>query len=300
MRSASTHPMPPLAVNGTFQRILAAVSLDAAGQGVVRRAARLPLAPGARLELLHVSPPGRAARLHPTCWDAQRALEETLAEAREAAWSAGHRELNLVARAAEGWPAREIVRAAWRARAELIVVGPPAIRFDGSPSATIARLVRWANLPVLVVRHEPYREYRRALCAVDRTITAAGTVELASRLAPSRPLTLFHAYHIPFEDWLGSDAPALEAEALGYLRELAGELGPAAARIDRTIVLRGDRCVQILRAARTEGADLVVLGTRGRAGLARALSASAAQWVLARAPVDVAIARRHGLALPRG
>lgn len=295
MSLVSTQSTPPLAFGGPFQRILAASSFDDAGRWVARRAARLPLAPGARLELLHVSPPwaegppsGRR--------EAHRAVEEALAAAADAARDAGHR-LEVNGRAAAGWPAREIVRAAWRARAELIVVGPPARRLDGSPRATIARLLRWADLPVLVVRRDPDREYRRPLCAVDRTITAAATVELASRLAPSRPVTLFHAYNVPFERWLGSP-PELEAEAVENLRELARELGPAV-RVERTVVHRGDRCLEIVRAAEAERADLIVVGTRGRAGLARALSASAAQWVLASAPVDVAVARRHGLALSR-
>lgn len=297
MSSVSTHPTPPLSVEGPFHRVLAASSLDEAGRWAVQRAALLPLAPGARLELLHVSSPWSGGQQDRTRSGVRSALEDALAEAGERARQAGHRQLELVAQVAEGWPAREIVRAAWRSRAELVVVGPPATRFDGSPRATVARLLRWVGLPVLVVRREPSREYRRALCAVDRTITAADTVDLASRLAPSRSLTLFHAYHVPFEKWLGS-APELEAEALGYLWELARELGPAA-RIDLTFTLPGDRCVQIPRAARMVGADLVVLGTRGRAGLARSLSASAAQWVLACANADVAIARRHGLALAR-
>jgi len=294
---ASTHPTPPLAVGGPFQRILVACALDEVGLWVVQRAARLPLAPHARLEVLHVSPPWPPRRGHLTGAEARGAMEEALAVAGHTAREVGHAQLQLVARAAEGWPAREIVRAAWRARAELIVVGPPATRLDGSPRATVARVLRWADLPVLVVRREPSGAYRRVLCAVDRTITAAATVELASRLAPSRPLTLFQAYHVPFEKWLGA-APDLEAEALEYLGELARELAPVA-RVDRTTVLRGDRCVQIVRAAEAERADLVVVGTRGRAGLARSLSASAAQWVLACAPVDVAVARRHGLALSR-
>lgn len=296
MSSASTQPTPPIAAASPFRCILAASSLDAAGRRVVQRAARLPLAEGARLEVLHVTPPAAVGRPRPTGPERRRAIEEALADAADAAREAGLRQLQLVARAAEGWPAREIVRAAWRARAELVVVGPPALRLDGSPRATVARLLRWAELPVLVVRRAPDRGYRRALCAVDRSITAAGTVELAARLAPSHPRTLFHAYHVPFEGWLGA-APEREADARRYLEELARELDPVG--IDRTAVLPGDRCVQIVRAAEAERADLIVLGTRGRAGLARALSASAAQWVLATAPVDVAVSRRHALALER-
>ncbi len=297
MSSVSTHPTPPTLVGGPFQRVLAASSLDEAGRWAVQRAALLPLAPGARLELVHVSPPWRGDPPARTGSETRRVLEEELAEAGDRARSAGQRQLELVARIVQGWPAREIVRAAWRARAEIVVVGPPATRFDGSSRGTIARLLRWLGLPVLVVRREPSREYRRALCAVDRTITAPDTVDLASRLAPSQPLTLFHAYHVPFESWLGA-GPEPETEALGYLWELARELAPAA-RIGMTFALPGDRCVQIPRAAAMVGADLVVLGTRGRAGFARSLSASAAQWVLECAPVDVAIAPRRALALTR-
>ncbi len=297
MDPVSTQAAPLLAAARSFERILVASALDDSGRRALRRALRVPLARGARLEILHVRSPWPSRR-RPQEPEVRRSLAEALAEAGEVARDLGLLELQLVVRVAEGWPAREIVRAAWRARAELIVVGPPAVRFDGTPRGTIARLLRWAELPVLVVRREASGEHRRVLCAVDRTIAAAGTAELASRLAPSRPLTLFHAYNVPFESWLGS-APELEDEARGYLQDLARELDPAV-RIDRTIVAPGDPCVRIVRAAEAERADLVVVGTRGRAGLARSLSASAAECVLASAPVDVAVARRHGLALSRG
>jgi nucleotide-binding universal stress UspA family protein len=296
MDSVSTETAPLLEGSATFRRVLVASALDDAGRLALRRAVRLPLARGARLEILHVRAPWPSGR-RASEPEARRSLEDALAEAGEDARDVGRPELQFVTSVADGWPAREIVRAAWRGRAELIVVGPPATRFDRSPRATVARVVRWADLPVLVVRREPSGEYRRVLCAVDRTITAAGTVELASRLAPSRPLTLFHAYHVPFQNWLGP-APEIEAEVLEYLGALARELAPVAP-VDRVIVRRGDRCVEVIRAAEAERADLVVVGTRGRAGLARSLSASAAQWVLACAPLDVAVARRHGLALPR-
>jgi nucleotide-binding universal stress UspA family protein len=292
MDSPTTQETVPLERPALLHRVVVASALDEAGRWAVRRAARLPLAPGARIEVVHVRPPWSSGpRSEPA-----RGLEAALAETSEVALRAGSARLELVARELEGWPAREIVRAAWHARADLVVVGPPAHRRDGSPRATIARLLRWAELPVLVVRQDPVRAYGRALCAVDRTPAAADTIALAARLAPSRPLTLFHAYDVPFAAWLARDAAALEAEAIGYLRDLTREVGPAA-QIGRALVRRGDRCLEIVRAAAHAGADLVVVGTRGRAGLARALSASAASWVSAHAPVDVAVARRHGLAL---
>lgn len=199
----------------------------------------------------------------------------------------------------EGWPSTEIVRVAWQERCELIVLGPPASRIDGSARATISRVIRRADLPVLVVRSDPWREYDRVLCAVDRSVTAVDTIALGARLASRhrRELTLFHAYHVPFEHWVG-DAPDLEQDAHAYVRALARQAATEVT-IARTAVRRGDGFVEILRAAAREGADLVVVGTHGRTGISRALLGSAAEWVMANLPVDVAVGRPHRLTLDR-
>jgi nucleotide-binding universal stress UspA family protein len=282
-----------------FRCVLIASLLDESGLRAGVRAARLPLAPGARVVVLHVTPPWSIRSRPVSGRDARRALERAVATVEDAAYSAGNQDPEILPVVAEGWPATEIVRVAWQERAELIVAGPPASRVDGSARATISRIIRRADLPILVVRGDPWQEYRDVLCAVDRSVTAVDTVALAARLASRtvRAFTLFHAYHVPFEHWVGH-APELEDEAVAYVRAFAREIADDVPVV-RTAVRRGDPGVQVLRAAAEERAELVAVGTHGRSGISRALLGSAAEWVMANAPFDVAVARPHRVTLER-
>jgi nucleotide-binding universal stress UspA family protein len=282
-----------------FRCVLIASLLDESGMRAAVRAARLPLAPGGRVVVLHVTPPWSIRSRPVSGRDARRALERAAAAAKDAAYSAGNQDPDILSVIAEGWPATEIVRVAWQERSEVIVVGPPASRVDGSARATISRILRRADLPVLVVRGDPWREYRDVLCAVDRSVTAVDTIALAARLASRtvRAFTLLHSYQVPFEHWVG-DAPELEDEAAAYVRALAREVADDVPVV-RTAIRRGDPCIQVLRAAAEERAELVAVGTHGRSGISRALLGSAAEWVIANAPFDVAVARPHRVTLER-
>ena len=72
-------------------------------------------------------------------------------------------------------------------------------------------------------------------------------------------------------------------------RELAGMVkrsGLAAAQV-RALVVEGDPATEILRLAADHGADLLVMGTRGRSGLKRWILGSVTESVLRRAPCPV-------------
>jgi nucleotide-binding universal stress UspA family protein len=56
-------------------------------------------------------------------------------------------------------------------------------------------------------------------------------------------------------------------------------------------LLKGEPVEQIVRMAKEEGADLIVMGTHGRSGLSRVLMGSVAEWVLRRAPCPVLTVR---------
>lgn len=83
---------------------------------------------------------------------------------------------------------------------------------------------------------------------------------------------------------------ALEGPA-GYRRQLEAELrrypapGPQTPMTYR--LETGHPAAEILRVAREEGADLIVLGTHGRTGLARLLLGSVAEVVLRKAACPV-------------
>jgi universal stress protein E len=295
MSAPSSHTTPPTEVAAPFRRVLAASFLDDAGTAAALRAARLPLVPGAQVTLLHVL--HRWARRRSTAPDdALPALRRLGARVRDAAAGAGNDAIEVVPLLARGWPATEMVRAARETRAELVVVGPPATRFDGSARATILRVLRRAELPLLVARNDPWSDHRRIVCAVDGSASSAETIELAVRLARAAPgarrITFFHAYHVPFEEWADRAEARHRADAaLARVRGLA-RAAMEVAEV-RTVVRRGEFCAQLFRIAHAERAELVVVGTRSGSGLAKALVGSAAEWVVANSPWDVAVARPH-------
>jgi nucleotide-binding universal stress UspA family protein len=75
------------------------------------------------------------------------------------------------------------------------------------------------------------------------------------------------------------------------LDRLAAEARRAGGRVD-TAVLEGAAAHEIVRAATSMKADLIVLGTHGRTGVARLLLGSVAARVVATAPCPVLTVRR--------
>ena len=78
------------------------------------------------------------------------------------------------------------------------------------------------------------------------------------------------------------------AEAEILLRSVAEELGLADAQ---TAVLRGDAARALCDLAEARGARAIVLGTRGRGGVKRALLGSVSDHVVRNAPCPVVISR---------
>ena len=79
-------------------------------------------------------------------------------------------------------------------------------------------------------------------------------------------------------------------------KELAG-FGPKEARADVTVerrVIHGTPFLEIVRLAREEGVDLIVMGTHGRTGLKQMLIGSVAEKVVRKAPCPVLVVRAKG------
>jgi len=96
------------------------------------------------------------------------------------------------------------------------------------------------------------------------------------------------------------EARQAEAEALAEARSAHERLArqssddlQRAGRSSQPEVREGDVAAEILAAAERSGADLIVMGSRGRSGVTRAVLGSVARNVLLHAPCSVLIAR-HG------
>lgn len=79
------------------------------------------------------------------------------------------------------------------------------------------------------------------------------------------------------------------------LRRLEDELGTVVRRhgliAGISVEVAADAGAAIVRRATQEGADLVVIGSHGRGGVARAVLGSVADWVVRKAPCPVVVLR---------
>lgn len=286
-----------------FRTVLVPVDLGEATTAALDRAAALPLATDAKIEIVHIlsDVPTKAKT------KVEAAAREGLARSERQA-RALVPEAEISSKLLRGQPHIEIIRRARSIEAELIVIGRHAQRpiRDKLIGTTAARIVRMGETPVLVVHHDTHVPYRRPLVATDLTDTFRMLVELALRtVGRHAAVTVAHAVHIPFEGFLASTATAraklhraAEEEAMTKLERRLDEYREWARW--RTRVRCGDPRLVIMSEAVQSRADVIVIGTHARSGLAHAVIGSAAEWTLANAPCDVVVARpmRFAFELP--
>jgi len=211
-------------------------------------------------------------------------------------------------RVVSGPPAAAIIRAAKRARADVIVMGwrgHGAVRrlLAGSVSRGV---VRAAPCPVLVVRRA-VRNVVNVVIGVDGSEQSARAVEFATRLQPPKGgrillVTAAPLVSDPSNPLLPADIRRTAAsgvaslnrsrmaEARANLQRLAS--GPRAAgwRVDVAIT-NAAPLRSLLSAITQAGADLLIVGATGASQLRRLLLGSVAQGALDRSPVPVLVVR---------
>jgi nucleotide-binding universal stress UspA family protein len=305
VRSKRPHPLPAATEGFTepFRSLLLPMDLTAISDRVLRRVAHLPLAEGARIVLLHVVPQGlpihaqrRAER------DAKRVLAD---EARALAKALPLRAtIEQVVRS--GSPAVVIAECAAESMTELIVMGRGSGRAlrDVFLGSTAERVIRQAQLPVLVVRLPARAPYKRPAMALDLDQAAHGV--LASLLqvvpAPRPPVTVIHGLDIPHA---GLVYPSLSVDdgedfRARYRRKATTQIGqmisaaladakipPQDAPAITTEVRQGSPRTIVEQVTRKVDADLLVLGTHGRVGLAHLFLGTVAGDVLRTVTCDV-------------
>jgi nucleotide-binding universal stress UspA family protein len=143
---------------------------------------------------------------------------------------------------------------------------------------------------------------KRLLCATDLSDAAEPVLRQAEALARSLGAEVI-LLHVASEAPLWSEAlytPSVRAVFEGQRRWAADALASrvaalAAAGVPGRAVLRdGVAWEEIVGAARDEQADMIVMGTHGRAGLDRMLMGSVAERVVRQAPCPVLTVRPDG------
>lgn len=289
----------PSSAPAPFARAVIATDLSARGDRVLARAAWLPLSEGSRLTIVHVVParadvdPSRRTEVARQVAELRQRLQARRVAARVDS-------VILV-----GTPHEALLALAVERGAELVMIGAhgqrPVRDFLGL-GTTADRVVRTADLPVLVVKRPARGRYARLLLALDLPPSAATVraAEIAWRIVPRpRRVAAVHAVQLPSESKVrtgGAGASAIhqlraeqDTQARMALQAWLAANAPVPGHV-QTIVRNGDPRGAVVGAIE-QGFDLVTLGTHGRSIVARWFMGSVAETVLREAPCDVLVAR---------
>jgi nucleotide-binding universal stress UspA family protein len=200
----------------------------------------------------------------------------------------------------EGVAAEVIERVATDEGVDLIITG---IAREGPLSSrpvvlgkTVEQLLRRLNVPILIVKDRVRSEYRHVVVTTDFSETSAHALQMAVRFFPNQVLRLLHASEAPYPTLV--DDPGRHADGYRDLRsaELAEFLQsvflPAEDRKNLIPVIEPGAPAQLIREyVQLHGADLVVLGTRGRGAMLEAMLGSTAKSILSTLPCDALVVR---------
>ncbi|MED5459366.1 MAG: universal stress protein, partial [Pseudomonadota bacterium] len=181
---------------------------------------------------------------------------------------------SLMIQTVVGEPHVEIVREAHERQASLIVLGMHRKRGqkDLLYGTTMMRILRSAPCPVVVASYLPTQPWQHVVVPIDFSLTARQTLKEALIRFPEAKLTLLHAWSLPGELELGSQAfyaqwrdrevsrlrEALDNEVESLLRELDGVP-------DIELALEpGQPCDVLHDYVKRHSPDLVMLGSRSR------------------------------------
>lgn len=278
-----------------MQRILVATDFSARSDRALRRASLLAKQRGGEVVLVHVVDDDQPERLARAEREASLGLLGDLARTlREADGVDARADVVL------GDPFDAIVRAIETHGADVAAIGAHRRRLlrDVFLGTTAERVVRESRRPVLVVNALPTAAYRSVLVAVDLGGASQRLLESFDRLglAERAAVSAAHVFEAPAAPRLAR-AAIPGSEIAGYVSEeeqraahaLGALLGACAFPADHKLLRRNEGSVgdTLCAMARDADADLVVVGTQARKGLAGFLLGSVAHAVLRACDRDV-------------
>jgi nucleotide-binding universal stress UspA family protein len=276
--------------------ILLATDFSTRSDRALRRAAMLAKATGARIVVTHViddDQPEKLVSLERQTADTM--LREIVGSRAELA------DIGVSHVVGSGEPFVGIASVALDTAADLIIVGSHRrqILRDVFVGTTAERVIRFGEIPVLMVNAEPHAPYARTVAAIDLSDCSKGAVIVADRfgmLEPGRTI-LLHVFDPAAKGMLsyaGVDAATIEryvsAEENDTKRAIEGFV--ASAGLDPRaypVMLKEGRTATVIRETASEIPSLTVIGTNGRSGLLKVLLGSVAEEVLQKAEYDVLV-----------
>lgn len=274
MPSPSDHGPAPRPF--TIERILLGVDFGSAGDAAVREAGLLARTFGAELRLGHVLTAVRHGDEDEAVMTHH--IEGMLARMARELEADGVRVGHPFLLETHSHPADTLLRWSDEVRADLIVLGAGAKSTLErlTVGSTAERVVRSSSLPVWLTRPtRAHAEIRRILCAVDGSSTSRAGLAIAVGLARTFVAELVSVCALP----AGESSDLEEAIAAIDLHGVT----------HREQLLVGEPAERIVEAASATGADLLVLGSRGRTGLARLVLGSTAEALLRKVPCSLLV-----------
>lgn len=284
-------PAPPL------REVLVATDLTPAADEVVRAAAGIADATGARLHAVHVmeglvpagEEPSQVVGFEERVAETGRRLDEQLRRVLPPGVSPASREVVI-------WTSHRAIHArAQEVGADLVVLGPH--RGEGRETfylgSTADRVIRTSEVPCLVVRRPLPLPLRRIGVPTDLSGPARGALEVA--LAWAGALgggPGIHVFHVGWSVEAATDPRGEKEERLARLRreveDAVGDTGGAGGTAVTTAVLWGNEEAEAIAThAGNQDLDLLVMGTHGYGAVRRTLVGSVASSVARRAPCSV-------------
>jgi nucleotide-binding universal stress UspA family protein len=269
--------------------VLVATDLSARCDRAVDRAFALALQWNVDVDVLHVVETGRKGDASTDTSGVRERVKNTLPDPG----------INANILIASGSVPTLIADTAQERESALIVTGVARYNSAGDYflGTAVDHIVRNANVPVLVVKQRPHRPYATLLIATDLSTCSREALVQAAELFPDSALHVVHAYHVPYEAWLKSDDVRQEVREDAQREFDAFVNDPAIPEsLRRRITMRldyGETGRVVGQALAETGADLAVLGTHGRSGLARATIGSNAESLLSWLPVDTLMIREQ-------
>lgn len=285
--------------------LIAATDLSPASDLAVEQAALLAKRWGSELVLLHVHNDG--------FWSTIKALYEAERWAGTEPVLAARNRLSQQVRALAqrhaiavrgetriGRAANEIAAFGREQGAQLLVVGEHGEDWIGDTvvGGTALKVLKHAELPVLLVRRPAKADFSDIVVATDFSDNAMRAAQLSLRWFPQARQLLVHAYFVAFEGRMrlaGASIDDIERyrndEASRAGRKLGEQLAALQAEPPPDKLLkRGAPAPVLTEVAENSGADLIVIGKHGGTGLDERLLGSVTQNVLYHTGCNVLLA----------